>query len=113
MNYSVTKHVNTFYQKPISIREVLVATFTFKEIPTTTANTILVAKRYNDNDDTDAGLDVSTLLTVATNVATLSNIWIQADTPAIGRYRIMFVLQDTTSDPANKQEVNYIVPVID
>jgi hypothetical protein len=105
-------YINEFDLPDIGIEEIVPWTFIFDEIPVQSGNTVDEAKRFLISDSSDTGTDISANASVVagTNQMLLTNIWLDADTPAVGKYRIQVRMKDNTGT-VQEQEGNFIVTV--
>lgn len=105
-------YVNERKLEDITVNEIFPREIIFEEIPAQASNTISICKRYDRADSSDTGTDISAKIAVTsnTNKAVLSNIWLDAETPEAGSYRIQIVMRDSTGTE-QKQEVNLLQKV--
>ena len=105
-------YINQITIPDIGVEEVIPITLTFEEIPVQSGNTVDECKRFDLSDSTDTGTDISDNASVVTgtNQMLITNIWLDADTPAAGKYRIQARMKDNTGTVI-EQEANLIVKV--
>lgn len=107
----MSTYVNLFQLPTYSASEIAGPfTVTVEELETTTGNTIVTAKRFDTTNQSDPGTDISTKVTIGTNVVSIENIWASGDTPTAGSYRVQVVSQ--TADGTQKQEINGLITIV-
>lgn len=105
-------YINQLLAPDIGVEEVVPITILFEEIPVQADNTVDECRRFDLSDSTDTGTDISANASVisGTNQMLITNIWLEADTPAVGKYRIQARMADNTGT-LQEQECNIIIKV--
>ena len=92
------------FNGPMDILQKLPFTFKFHQLPAAAGNGVLSAVRYDRDNEDDAGVDVSSLVTFALNVITVAHFFLPAETAAPGNYRVK--VQGASQDDAKRDVVN-------
>ena len=105
-------YINQIKAPNIGVEEIVPITITFEEIPVQSGNTVDECKRFDLSDPADTGVDISSNASVisGTNQMVVSNIWLDTDTPAVGKYRLQARMRDGTGT-VQEQEANIIIKV--
>ena len=106
----MSTYINTISLPTISANEIVPMTVTVEELTTATGNTIVTAKRFDTTNINDTGTDISSEVSITTNVVALANIWTNLDTPAAGSYRIQVISE--SADLTQKVEFNGLITVV-
>ena len=106
----MASYVNEARISRLSTVEIEPFTIQFDDLDDSAVNVLVSAKRFNTATASDAGTDISTKVSISGNEVSVVNIWLGADTPAAGNYRIQVVVRDPAT--LEKYEVNAYIEVV-